>query len=99
MSSRDLSTKPRADTKKNALNSWEEVLEAALALPEDDQWELLERLRIAMGCYDDGLSEEWKAEIQRRCEEIDQGKAKLMTLSEFKRAMKKLRSTARAKRS
>jgi putative addiction module component (TIGR02574 family) len=60
-----------------------EILDAALALPEEDRWEVLERL---LGSVDPGdarlTSAEWEAawlpEIERRIEEIESGAAELL---------------------
>jgi putative addiction module component (TIGR02574 family) len=74
--------------------SYQQILEAALALPAKKQHELLEqleeRLEIANG---HGLSEEWLAEIDRRLAEYKAGGVPTITWEEAKRRMRKLRKT------
>ena len=42
--------------------------------------------------------DEWAQEIERRSKEIDEGKAKLISLAEMKRFFEKLKRVALAKR-
>lgn len=78
--------------------SYEKILKAALELPPHEQRGLVGHLYLKLQeTGEDILSAEWLAEIQRRSDEIDQGKAKLLSLTDFKRFMDRLRKTARAK--
>ena len=70
--------------------SSEAVLAAALALPPQEREEVAERLfRSLDGDGEAALSPEWKAEIQRRLKEIEEGTAELVDGEEV---MKWLRS-------
>jgi len=61
------------------------LFEAALALPENDRIQLVERLLETIGPETDGLDEEsFVAELCRRSVEIDQGQAELVPWSELK---------------
>jgi putative addiction module component (TIGR02574 family) len=61
------------------------VLEAALALPEDDRIHLVERLLETLGPETDIEDEaDFLAELARRSAEIDQGKAEMVPWSELK---------------
>ncbi len=63
----------------------ENVLEAALALPEKDRIQLVERLLETFGPETDGVDElSFSAELCRRSDEIDQNKAELVPWSELK---------------
>ena len=58
--------------------SFANVLEAALALPEADQFQLVDALVAKLGPQAvDPFDEAWRAEIRRRCEEIDAGRMQL----------------------
>ena len=62
------------------------VLEAALALPENDRIHLVERLLESLGPETDGVDEAtFVAELCRRSDEIDQGKAEFVPWSELKK--------------
>jgi putative addiction module component (TIGR02574 family) len=62
------------------------VLEAALALSENERIQLVERLLETLGPETDGVDEaRFVAELQRRSDEIDQGKADLVPWSELKK--------------
>jgi putative addiction module component (TIGR02574 family) len=61
------------------------ILEAALALPESERLELVTTLLETLGPDTDGVDEEaFAAELRRRSDEIDQGKADLVPWSELK---------------
>jgi len=61
------------------------VFEAALALPENDRIHLLEQLLDSFGPGTDGVDEvSFVAELRRRGDEIDQGKAELTPWEELK---------------
>jgi putative addiction module component (TIGR02574 family) len=61
------------------------VFEAALALPENDRIQLVERLLETLGPETDGVDEaSWVAELRRRSSEIDQGETELVPWSELK---------------
>lgn len=61
------------------------VFEAALALPENERILLVERLLETLGPETDGADEAGLvAELRRRSDEIDQGKADLVPWSELK---------------
>jgi putative addiction module component (TIGR02574 family) len=56
----------------------EQVLQAALALPEDERWELLEALLAAQEQPGElPFDRAWLGEIQRRSAEIDSGSVEL----------------------
>jgi putative addiction module component (TIGR02574 family) len=62
-----------------------DVIEAALALPENARLELIEQLLETLGPETDGIDEaNFGAELRRRSDEIDQGKAELIPWSELK---------------
>lgn len=62
-----------------------DVLEAALALSDDDKIILVERLLEALGSVTDGVDQvAFQDELNRRSYEIDQGTAKLVPWSELK---------------
>ncbi len=61
------------------------VFEAALALPENEKVQLVECLLETLGPETDQVDEaSFLAELRRRSEEIDQGKAELIPWSELK---------------
>lgn len=61
------------------------VFEAALALPENDRVHLVERLLESLGPETDGVDDaRFVAELCRRSDEIDQGKAEVVAWSELK---------------
>jgi putative addiction module component (TIGR02574 family) len=63
----------------------EQLLQAALALPEDERLEMIEALLAAL---DQGSSrpidDTWMAEVRRRSAEFDAGKVKPIPWSEVK---------------
>lgn len=63
----------------------EEVLEAALSLPEEEQFQLIEAL-LAARDQDGGrpFDEAWVAEIQQRSREIDAGSIRPVPWSEVR---------------
>jgi putative addiction module component (TIGR02574 family) len=62
------------------------VFEAALALPENDRIQLVERLLETLGPETDGVDEAgFVAELCRRSDEINQGKAELVPWSDLKK--------------
>ena len=61
------------------------VIEAALALPESERMNLVERLLESLGPETDGIDEaSFAAELRRRSEEIDQNAANLIPWSQLK---------------
>ena len=67
----------------------EQILQSALALPEDERVELAEALLAACDSqlarpFDDA----WLAEVQRRSAEIDEGKATLTPWPEVKQRVR-----------
>ena len=70
------------------------VLEAALALPEAEREELVERLLDSVEAPD-ALSPAWAAEVDRRLKEIDEGRAVLIpgeqVFAEIRASLKKSR--------
>jgi putative addiction module component (TIGR02574 family) len=77
--------------------SYREILEAALALPTPKRTDLMYKLQDSIE-EDTGLSPEWLAEIRRRSEEIDQGKAKFITREEMKKRIGKMKKKLQSKR-
>lgn len=70
------------------------VLDAALSLPPDDRAELAEQLMLSLDeKYQAELEAAWNAEIQRRLDDIDQGKVQLIPGDE---AMRMLRARKKA---
>lgn len=59
-----------------AVQFYEKVEDEALHLPHEDRSKLASRLLESLD--DDDLSPEWKEELARRVEEIDNGTAKLI---------------------
>ena len=63
----------------------EQVLTAALTLPEDERLEVIEALLADLDSNNDTpLSEEWLAEVRRRSAEFDAGKVTPIPWSEVK---------------
>ena len=61
------------------------VFEAALALPENERMQLVERLLETLAPETEGVDEAtFVAELRRRSDEIEQGKAELVPWSELK---------------
>ncbi len=66
----------------------EEVLEAALALPEDERVEVVARLQESVsGSVESVLSPEWKQEIARRIQELEEGTVESIPAEEVDRQM------------
>jgi hypothetical protein len=60
-----------------------EVLEAALALPEEQRAEVAEKLLASLdGEVDADAESEWGAEIERRLSRIESGQAKSVSMAE-----------------
>lgn len=60
-----------------------EVLEAALALPEDQRASVAEKLLASLGGEVDADAEsEWATEIERRLARIEAGQAKSVSMNE-----------------
>lgn len=69
---------PRVMTRSAA-----EVLEAALALPEDQRAEVAEKLLASLdGEVDANAEAEWGAEIERRLARIEAGQSKAISMGE-----------------
>ena len=61
------------------------VLETALALSQSDRIQFVERLLETLGPETDGVDEaSFIAELRRRSDEIEQGKAEMVPWSELK---------------
>jgi putative addiction module component (TIGR02574 family) len=58
-------------------NSTQHIFEQALRLPEKERAELAAQLLESLP-PDEGYDQEWAAEIQRRVQEIREGKAELV---------------------
>ena len=65
----------------NAAVSYEQVKDGALQLPLEDRSRLASRLLESLD-DDDDVSPEWKDEIDRRLQEIDDGAAKMIPHAE-----------------
>ena len=63
-----------------------EILDAALALPPEERWRLVEELTASLpGDFASGeIERAWLAEIDRRSAEIDAGTAELLEWSEVR---------------
>jgi putative addiction module component (TIGR02574 family) len=74
-----------------------DMLPQILRLPVEERAKLaLELLRSLDGEHDDGATEAWDEEIERRGAEVDQGTADTMTLEEY-RAHVRARRAARSR--
>lgn len=62
-----------------------ELLDAALALPEDERAELVELLTASLDAPPSSLHPAWKAEIHRRAAELDSGAVKPIPWEEVQR--------------
>lgn len=61
------------------------VVQAALALPENERMDLVERLLESFGPETDGIDEaSFVAELRRRSDEIDKNLAELVPWSQLK---------------
>ena len=79
--------------------SFDQILKAAMALPPHEQRGLIGHLYLNLQeTGEDILSAEWLAEIQRRSDEIDQGKVKLISGTELKRRIERLKKSVGAKK-
>ena len=68
------------------LSSYDDVLNAALGLPESDRVHLVETLIAKLEPHNAApLDDVWLAEIDRRSREYDAGNAELIPWSEVKR--------------
>ena len=62
------------------------LLEQLLLLSEEDQGEIADRLLENTGPFDDAeLAADWEAEIRRRVEEIDSGRAEMIPWPDARR--------------
>ena len=61
------------------------VLAAALKLPVADRVELVEELLADLDGPDEDLDAAWAAEVERRTQQIDEGKIKPVTLTAVRR--------------
>jgi putative addiction module component (TIGR02574 family) len=64
-----------------------ELLDAALALSEDERAELVGRLAESLDPPPSSLHPAWKAEISRRAAEVDSGQVKPIPWAEIRREM------------
>lgn len=73
-------------------NEAQQILESALQLPQNARAFLAEKLIESLDAEADfEISDEWRAEIARRCEEIDNGMIELIPAEEvFKKAFEAL---------
>lgn len=67
----------------------EEVLEAALALPEEDRAIVLAGLRESVRDFKDRQEEDWDEEIAQRLKEIDDGEVELIPAEEVHAELRK----------
>jgi putative addiction module component (TIGR02574 family) len=69
------------------MSSLDQVLQAALALPEEDRARLIDELSATLGPGEDDapLDEAWMAEIQRRSQESDAGQVRAIPWDEVRR--------------
>ena len=71
-------------------SEYRKVLEAALRLSPEDQAKLVDELVLGPNDEDPAEVEKaWAEEIQRRAEEIDSGKATMLSRDEFNARMSK----------
>ena len=57
----------------------EKIYEQALELPIDDRLALIDKLLVSTNLpTQDDIDQAWAKEVERRCEELDNGKAKLI---------------------
>jgi len=63
-----------------------ELLDAALALPEDERAELAELLTASLDPSPSSLHPAWKDEIRRRAAELDSGQVKPIPWAEVQRS-------------
>lgn len=67
-------------------NKAAQVLEAGLQLPEDERGDVAARLIESLDTNGDGdIEAAWSAEIQKRIEELRQGKVKPLSWAEARR--------------
>jgi putative addiction module component (TIGR02574 family) len=64
-----------------------ELLEAALALPEEERAELAELLAATLTSPPSRLHPDWAAELRRRAAEIDSGKVRPIPWEEIPRTV------------
>ncbi len=79
-------------------DSLEQIQREALALPANERAQLVEKLWESLGdttCPH--LSEEWKEDIDRRCLEIDEGKARMTPGEDVMRETREMLQALRRK--
>lgn len=64
-----------------------EILDKAKALSSHERGQLIDRLVATLddGPAEEGVEEAWSAEIKRRMDEIESGKAKMIPMQEARR--------------
>ena len=68
----------------------EKIYEQALDLPIDDRLILIDRLLISTNLpTQNDIDQAWSKEVERRCQELDSGKAKLIPGEEVFEKIKK----------
>ena len=65
------------------------ILEQALALPEEERLVLLEALSESLEQPEAELSQEWKAEIERRIDAVERGDSQLVAWDEVQARVRK----------
>ena len=63
---------------------------AALGLPEDERAKLANQLLDSLGMPDEGASEAWRLEIERRARDVIEGKVELLDYDEVMAEMRAL---------
>lgn len=68
----------------------EKIYEQALDLPIDDRLTLIDKLLVSTNLpTKDDIDQAWAKEVERRCQELDSGKAKLIPGEEVFAKIKK----------
>ena len=68
-----------------------QIHELLPALTEEERAQLAHELIISLdGPEDEGVDEAWEAEIERRLDEVESGKAKMVSREEFSRHMREV---------
>jgi putative addiction module component (TIGR02574 family) len=68
----------------------EQLLEAAMALPDDERAEVVARLQESLGGFANAeIAAEWEAEIADRLKAIDDGSVELIPAEEVHRELRK----------
>jgi putative addiction module component (TIGR02574 family) len=71
------------------MTDFEVIAAAALALPEEQREDLLDRLLVSLdGPADEDVEQAWDAEIARRLEEVESGKEKGIPWEEVRRQLR-----------